>query len=124
MTSRELTVEITEKEAPYAPSEQLGEYTVRRWTFREKQESIGRASKILDEVKGLVEMSLVDFQMEQIMVCVKPPEGLKLTRETVGSIDPDVGDLLLDACRKVNGTTVSARASFLEHSEEAEATTG
>ena len=124
MTSREETVEITEKEAPYAPSEQLGEYTVRRWTFREKQDAISRASKILDETKGLIEMSLVDFQMEQIMVCTKPPEGLEFTREMVESIDPDIGDLLLEACHKMNGTTVSGRASFLERSEEEDPTTG
>ena len=124
MTSREEKLEITAKEAPYAPSEHLGEYTVRRWTFREKQDAISRASNILDETKGLLEMSLVDFQMEQVVVCTTPPEGLELTRETVEALDPDIGDLLIQACRKMNGTTASGRASFLEPSEEAEATPG
>lgn len=116
--SKNLKIKIGKKEAPYAPSEQLGEYTARRWTFREKQEAMMRASKILDADKGLVEMNLINFQMEQIVVCVKPPEGLELNVKTAGSLDPDVGDILLDACRKLNGTTPSGRASFLEPSEE------
>ena len=124
MMPKELKIKIGKKEAPYAPSEQLGEYTARRWTFREKQEAIMRASKVLDQQKGLVEMNLVDFQLEQIMVCVTPPEGVELKRETIGSIDPEVGDLLLAACRKLNGTTASGRANFLEHSEEEEGTPG
>lgn len=122
--SRELKIKITKKEAPYAPKEQLGEYTVRRWTFRQKQEAIVRSTTILDEIKGLGEMNLIDFQMEQIIRCVTPPEGLELDREATGALDPDVGDLLLDACRKVNGTTFSERANFLEQSEEGEPTTG
>jgi len=122
--SRELKIEITKKEAPYAPSEQLGEYTIKRWTFRQKQEAIVKSTTILDEKRGLGEMDLIDFQIEQIIRCVTPPEGLELDRETTGAIDPDVGDLLLDACRKVNGTTVSERANFLEQSEEKDPTTG
>lgn len=132
MMSRELKVVITKKEAPYAPSEQLGEYTVRRWTFRQKQEAISRASTILDETKGLVEMHLVDYQIEQILTCVTPPEGFDFNRETIKDdkivpatvFDADVGDLLLAACRKVNGTTASERANFLEQSEEVEDTPG
>jgi len=110
MSSRELKFEITKKEAPYAPSEQLGEYTVKRWTFRQKQEVILKSTIILDEVKGLGELKVVDYQIEQILTCVTPPEGFEFNRET--EFDADVGDLLLDACRKVNGTTVSERAIF------------
>ena len=57
------------------------------------------------------------------MTCVTPPEGFEFNRETT-EFDADVGDLLLAACRKVNGTTFSERANFLEQSEEEEPTTG
>ncbi len=71
-----------------------------------------------------MEMNLIDFQMQQIVICVTSPEGLELNAETVGSLDPDVGDLLLSTCRKLNGTTPSERANFLEQSEEEKVTTG
>lgn len=125
MSSREFEFEITAKEAPYAPEEELGIYKARRWTFREKQEATMRASKILDADKGLVEMNVIDFQMEQIIVCVTPPsKGFELNRERVETLDVDVGDILLDACRKVNGTTASERKGFLEPSDEEKATPG
>jgi hypothetical protein len=124
MSSRELKFDVTEKEAPYAPKEELGIYKVRRWSFREKQDATMRASKILDADKGLVEMNVIDFQMEQILVCVTPPEGFELTRERVETIDPDVGDILLDACRKVNATTTAERKGFLEPSAAEKVTPG
>jgi hypothetical protein len=118
MLSRELEIEITEKEAPYAPEEELGIYKVRRWTFREKQDATMRASKILDADKGMVEMNIIDFQMEQIMICVTPPEGFELTRERIETLDVDVGDILLDECRKVNGMTTGERRAFLQPTDE------
>lgn len=125
MSSRELEIEITEKEAPYAPKEELGIYKIRRWTFREKQDATMRASKILDADKGLVEMNVIDFQMEQMLSCIKPPEGLELlTRENVETLDVDVGDILLDACRKVNATTTAERKGFLEPSAAEKVTPG
>lgn len=124
MSSRDLKFEITKKEAPYAPEEELGIYKARRWSFREKQDATMRASKILDADKGLVEMNVIDFQMEQIIACITPPEGLELTRERVETIDPDIGDILLDACRRVNGTTLSERAGFLGPSDEEKVTPG
>ena len=124
MSSRELDVEITEKEAPYAPKDDLGIYKAKRWTFRDKQEATMRASKILDEAKGLVEINIIDFQMEQIKSCITPPEGIDLTREKIENLDPDIGDALLAACRQVNGTTASERAGFLERSDEEKDTPG
>lgn len=124
MSSRELEIEITEKEAPHAPKEQLGVYKAHRWSFREKQDATMRASKILDADKGLVEMNIIDFQMEQIVSCITPPEGLELTRENVGTLDLDVGDILLDACRKMNETTTSERKGFLELSAVEKVTPG
>jgi len=124
MSSRELEVEITREIAPYAPEEELGVYKVSRWTWRQKQEAMMKASKVLDQTRGLVEMDLIDFQVEQILTCIVPPEGLILDRERVNRLDADVGDILLGACRNVNGTTISERTNFLEQSEQIEDTPG
>lgn len=124
MSSREFEVEITEKIAPYAPKEELGIYTATRWTWREKQEAVMRSSETLDVEKGLIKMDLIDFQAEQIMSCIKPPNGLILDKERMAKIDPDVGDILLEAVRKVNGTTLAERKAFLEKSDSTEDTPG
>jgi len=112
--------EITKENAPYAPEEELGVYKAKRWTWREKQKAVMSASKILDDKKGLIELDLVDFQAEQILRCVTPPEGFEWDKERINNLDPDVGDAVLDACRKVNGTTLSERTRFLGLSEEEE----
>ena len=117
MSAREIEVEITKKTAPYAPKEELGVYKIKRWTWREKQEAIMRASTTLDEEKGLIEMNVIDFEVEQVLTCVTPPEGFILDKDRVNRFDPDVGDALLEACRKVNGTTLSERKAFLEQSD-------
>lgn len=124
MSSREIEIEITREKAPFAPDEELGVYKVVRWTWRQKQEAIMRGSKVLDRDRGLIELDLIDFQVEQIISCVKPPKGLTLDKDRMDQLDTDVGDLLLEACRRVNGTTLSERASFLEPSEPKENTPG
>jgi len=84
-----------------------------------------RASTTLDAARGLIEMNVIDFEVEQILTCITPPEGLELTRDLLNEkLDPDVGDALLSACRKVNGTTLSERKAFLEPSEPEKSTTG
>ena len=120
MSSREIEVEITKETAPYAPKEQLGVYKATRWTWRDKQEAVMKASTTLDADKGLIEMDLIDFQVLQILACVVPPEGLEWTAEQINKLDPDVGDAVLDACRKANGTTLSERTGFLEKSASTE----
>lgn len=124
MSSREIEVEITKEIAPYAPEEELGIYTATRWSWRQKQEAVMKAGKILDEAKGIMEMDLIDFQVQQILACIKPPEGLEWTEEQVAGLDVDVGDAVLKACHAVNGTTLSERTAFLEKSDSAEHTPG
>ena len=82
------------------------------------------AGKNLDLGRGLVEVDLVEFAMQQILACVVPPEGLDWTEERVNKLDPDVGTALLEACRKVNETTLPERINFLEQSEQTEDTPG
>ena len=110
--------------APYAPEEQLGIYKATRWTFRKKQEAVMKASEPLDTEKGLIEMDLIDFQVYQILACIVPPEGSEWTKEKVENLDPHLGDIILDACRKVNATTLSERQGFLEKSDSEENTPG
>jgi len=117
-------VEITKETAPYAPEEEIGVYKATRWTFRDKQEAVMGASEVLDADKGLIEMNVIDFQVLQILACVVPPVGLEWTKERIDKLDPDVGDIVLDACRKVNGTTLSERKTFLEPSASTENITG
>jgi len=116
MSSREFEVEITKEIAPYAPEEELGVYKATRWTWRQKQEAVIKASNILDEEKGLMEMNLVDFQVQQMLVCVKPPKKLEWNEQRINELDTDIGDTLLALCHKVNGTTVSERTDFLKRS--------
>lgn len=117
-------MEITKEIAPYAPEEELGIYTATRWSWRTKQEAVMKAGKILDEAKGLMEMDLIDFQVQQILTCIKPPEGLEWTKERVAGLDVDVGDAVLKACHEVNGTTFSERSAFLGPSDSVELTPG
>ncbi len=124
MSSREFEVEITKEIAPYAPKEELGVYKATRWTWRQKQEAVIKASKILDEEKGLMEMNLVDFQVQQMLICVKPPKKLKWNEQRINKLDTDVGDIVLGVCHKVNGTTASERTDFLKRSALAEGTAG
>lgn len=117
-------MEITKEIAPYAPKEELGVYKATRWTWRQKQEAVIKASKILDEEKGLMEMNLIDFQVQQMLICVKPPKKLKWNEQKINELDTDVGDTLLTLCHKVNGTTLSERKAFLKRSDLAEDTPG
>jgi len=102
-----MQINIDEKLAPYAPKEELGVWKAKRWTFREKQDAVMRASKILDAEKGLAEMQVTDYQLEQIITCVTPPdafveakkiegEAFRLTHELIENLDPDVGDAVLE----------------------------
>jgi len=119
MYERELTLEIEKKDAPFAPDEELGKYVVRRWTFREQQIATIESSKEAI-VKGRTfrELDLVDYEVQQILICVREtPEGLELTPERVGTLDPDVGGKLLKTCRQVNGITTQEKKGFLEPSD-------
>ena len=117
-------MDITKEIAPYAPKEELGVYKATRWTWRQKQEAVMKAGKILDQEKGLMEMDLIDFQVQQMLVCVEPPEGLTWDAARINELDTDVGDSVLALCHKVNGTTISERTDFLKRSASTEDTPG
>lgn len=137
MLEREITLEITEKEAPFAPADELGTYVIRRWSWREKQKAILDATKVLDEKTGLGMLEVLDYEIYQMLTCIKKaPEALKLsfTRfsgraaieatedkeavEAIEGLDADVGSLIIGACRKVNGLTEADIRDFLQRSEQ------
>ncbi len=132
--NREATVNITKENSPYAPEEQLGEYKLRRWSWYEKQGVVARASEIIDPDKGIVRMAVQDYYAEMLFVIIRVyPETLKADeeakREQLWSIeyiktalDPDVGDLLRDAGRDLNGLTDKEKKLFLPPSEREEDT--
>lgn len=78
----------------------------------------------LDLEKGMVVVDFLEFSIEQILVCVVPPEGLEWNKEQVNALDPDVGDAVVNICRKINETTMTERINFLEQSEQAKDTPG
>ena len=78
----------------------------------------------LDLEKGMVVVDFLEFSVEQILACIVPPESLEWNKEQVNALDPDVGDAVINLCRKVNETTLSERTDFLEQSGQEENTPG
>ena len=95
------------------------------------------ATKILDEKTGLGMMEVLDYEIYQMLTCIKEsPEALELsfTRfsgreaaeatdehpavEAVEGLDSDVGSLIIAACRKVNGLKEADIRDFLQRSEQ------
>jgi hypothetical protein len=119
MLEIEKDVEITEMVAPFAPIEQLGVYHIRRWTWYEKQSAIVRATQILDEKTGLVYMPIEDYYAQMMVMTVRSaPEGITWNIEFIkGKLDADIGDVLRDACRDINGLIDKEKKTFLPPSE-------
>jgi len=110
--------------APNAPEEYYGEYTVKRWTWYEKQQASSYATKVIDAARGIADWSVADWYTAMIKICVAPPEELiKKLAETeevwgehiIQNMDPDVGDILRDKCVSVTGID---KKGFLEHSDK------
>ena len=137
MLEREITLEITEKEAPYAPADELGTYVIRRWSWRQKQKAVLDATRVLDEKTGLGMLEVLDYEVYQMLTCVKQaPENLELSFrrfsgreaieatedeeavEAIEGLDADVGSLIIGACRKVNGLKEADIRDFLQRSEQ------
>lgn len=137
MLEREITLEITEKEAPFAPDDELGTYVIRRWSWRQKQKAVLDATRVLDEKTGLGMLEVLDYEVYQMLTCVKQaPENLELSFrrfsgreaieatedeeavEAIEGLDADVGSLIIGACRKVNGLKEADIRDFLQRSEQ------
>lgn len=117
MLEKEKIVEITAKEAPYAPEEQLGVYKLRRWTWYEKQVCMQRATKIIDAKKGMVETPMPDYNTHMIVMCLVEsplnlPEDPNLAFEVIKNLDADVGDLVFQAGQSINMITPGEKEDF------------
>ena len=128
MFESEVKVTVTEQEAPYAPKDQLGEYVLRRWTWREKQNASLKATKILDAKKQIIETDVVEYEMQMLLSCLKSAPfdvaNKDLVYEKLGQLDPAVGDAIVKVCRGVNSLTPAEKADFLEPSASKEGTSG
>jgi len=122
--NREETVIITKEDAPFAPEEQLGEYTLRRWSWYEKQAVVSRSSEIIDEQRGIIKMLIEDYYAGMLHVTVREcPESIEWSLDFIKKdLDPDVGDILREVGRVLNGLTEKEKRIFLPQSEQDEAT--
>lgn len=121
-TEIEQDVEIKREDAPYAPKNQLGTYHIRRWTWYEKQKAVVRATNIIDERKGLVQMPVENYYAEMMLTTVRSaPKDVEWNIDFIKNrLDSDVGDVLRDACRDINGLTEKEKRTFLQPSEPAD----
>jgi len=122
--NREETVVITKEDAPFAPEEQLGEYILRRWNWYEKQAVVSRSSEIIDEQRGIIKMLIEDYYAGMLHVTVREcPESIEWSLDFIKKeLDPDVGDILREAGRILNGLTEREKRIFLPQSEQDEVT--
>ena len=122
--NREDIVVITREDAPFAPEEQLGEYTLRRWSWYEKQAVVSKSSEIIDEQRGIIKMLIEDYYAGMLHVTVREcPEFIEWSLNFIKQeLDPDVGDILREAGRVLNGLTEREKKIFLPQSEQDEAT--
>ena len=122
--NREETVVITKDDAPFAPEEQLGEYNLRRWSWYEKQAVVSRSSEIIDEKRGIIKMLIEDYYAEMLHVTVREcPEFIEWSLDFIKKdLDPDVGDILRETGRALNGLTEKEKRIFLPQSEQDEPT--
>jgi len=121
MLEKEKIVTITSEIAPYAPEEQLGDYHLRRWTWYESQGAKEKASTIIDAKKGLIRMSVNDLYLHVMLTTIRDPpktlEGKWNADYIRDQLDEDVGNILRDACRDINGMTEREQRGFLRPSE-------
>ncbi len=140
MTLNRMNNEVIEKPltfvAPTAPKAQLGEFTVKRWTWFESQNASDRAAD-RTFVKGEladVKTPLNMYYAEQIAVTLrKAPKIFKWKdggkdkldhriKFIKTELDPEVGDIIRNMCGIVNGLTAKEKQGFLKQSPTEEPT--
>jgi len=119
---REIT--ISKEEAPWAPDEELGKYKIKRWSWFEKQKTLANSAIIIDEAKGDAVLDIAEYYARMIQFTVIPPENLTWNLERVKKLDPNIGTILRDHCREINGLTWEEKRGFLKPSDQAKDTPG
>jgi len=124
----EVKVVITKKEAPYAPEEYHGEYTVRRWTWREKNNATSKSTNLLDEKRALSAFDVVEYETQMLFTCIQEAPFDTSDKESFYErllmLDMDVGDVLMTAVRTLNGIKTLEAKDFLPPGEDEKLTPG
>jgi len=132
MTLNKSTNEVNEKPltfvAPTAPKAQLGEYTVKRWTWYESQNASDRAAE-RTVVKGQIvniQTPLNRYYAEMMAVTLRKAPKIFKWKEggkdkldqrlsfIKNELDSEVGDIIRYMCTTVNGMTAAEKKSFLQ----------
>ncbi|MCW3988460.1 MAG: hypothetical protein NWE88_00100, partial [Candidatus Bathyarchaeota archaeon] len=82
------------------------------------------SSEIIDEQRGIIRMRIEDYYAEMLHVTVREcPESIEWSLDFIKKdLDPDVGDILRETGRVLNGLTEKEKRIFLPQSEQDEAT--
>jgi len=119
---REIT--ISKKEAPWAPDEELGKYKLKRWSWFNKQKTLAESAIVIDEKKGDAILDIAEYYARMIKCSVTPLGDIEWTLERVKNLDPEIGTILRDQCREINGLTWEEKRGFLKPSDQEKATPG
>jgi hypothetical protein len=125
---KEVKVVITQEDAPYADEEWYGEYTVRRWTWREKNQATVKSTNLLDSKRAISEFNVVEYETQMLLTCIKEAPfditDRELFYERLIGMDMNVGDKLITAARGLNNITTLETKAFLPPGDEDKDTPG
>ena len=101
--------------APDSPDEQLGEYTVRKWTWYERQQATERASEVL-KVGDMEQVTLsgANLNSEMMGICVTAPHEQWNVDFIKTLLDPVVGQRLILELSDLNGINWAEKRGFLQ----------
>jgi len=114
----ERTITIKKDEAPWAPKEELGEYRIKRWSWFDKQKALGESAIVIDAKKGEAILDIAEYYARMMKLSVTPPGKVKWNLERIRKLDPEVGTILRDHCREINGLTWEEKRGFLKPSDQ------
>lgn len=120
----EKTVKITKNQAPWAPDEEIGEYHITRWRWYDKQRALTESAEIIDEARDKAILNMAEYYARMFRICVVPPNDMKWDLERIKALDPEVGGILMEVLREINGLDWKEKRSFLEPSDQTKATPG
>jgi len=108
-------VKITRGVAPYAPEEQLGLYTVKRWNWTEKSMATQHATVEVDRQRGIIKWDVTIYYQYMLLYSVrKYPEKVNWSLDFIkNELDPDVGDILQVVCVNLNTISAEEKKAFL-----------
>ena len=118
------SVVVTREQAPFAPAEQLGEYVLERWTWREKMLATTKATKIVDKIRNILAWDTVIWYEQMLLLTVKRPPTGTWDIDVIRKLDADVGDILQNRCLDLNTVSAVDKKSFLQPSNSENPTPG